>query len=262
MANAKTQVVKKETGATAVVSWKDKLSGYAQEASDMANEAGGAGGKFISAKKGKLYYDGQPVAGNALDVIIVAQTFENCYYDVEYDPDNPRSPVCFSFGGREAEMVPHEKSAKPQHGQCKGCEWNEFGSADKGKGKACKNIMRLALLPAAPLDGEALGKAEVAYMKLPVTSVKGAANYIRSLRARFELPPFAVVTRLGCIDDDKTQFKITFEDVARLDGDDEVMQALITRHEEQTEAITFPYQPPAEEEVKPKGKTTGRAKKY
>lgn len=258
----KTQVAKTKPAGGAVVSWKDKLAGYAKEAVAQADEAGSSGGKFVSVKKGKLHFDGQPVAGNELDVIVAHSIIEHAYYKDDYDPDNLQSPVCFAFGSKVEDMVPHEKSSEPQSDRCKGCEWNEFGSADKGKGKACKNIMRLALLPAKPLEAEVLAKAEVAYMKLPVTSVKGFGQYVKRLATQFGLPPFAFVTRLGAVDDDKTQFKVTFNDQAKLDAEDEVMAALVSRHEEQQEAILFPYQPPSEEQTKPKPRGNGKAKKY
>jgi len=262
MTSSKTAVAKPDGKGTAVASWKDKLKGYAQEAEAVADASGTGGGGFkVSAKKGKLHYDGQPVAGNVLDVVVVESVMENAYYDADFDPDNPRSPVCFAFGKSEEDMVPHESSKEPQHDTCKGCPMNEFGSADKGRGKACKNIRRLALLPAKPLEAEVLGKAEVAYMKIPVTSTKGFNNYVKRLSNQFSLPPFAFVTQLGCVDDDKTQFKVTFEDLARIDGDDELMAALVERHEQEAENILFPYQPPADEE--PKGKkpaAKGRSK--
>lgn len=259
MASAKTAVAKPTgKGSTAVVSWKDKLKGYAQEAADVADASGTGGGGFkISAKKGKLHYDGQPVAGNVLDVVVVESVMENAFYDAEYDPENPRSPVCFALGKSEEDMTPHPDSKEPQCESCKGCAHNVFGSADKGKGKACKNIRRLALLPAKPLEAGVLAAAQVEYMKIPVTSVKGFNNYVKKLKNQFDLPPFAFVTRIGCVDDDKTQFKVTFADEARLDHDDEIMETLIARHEQEAENILFPYQAPPDLEPK---KTAGKRK--
>lgn len=255
MASAKTAVAKPTGKGTAVVSWKDKLKGYAQEAAATADASGTGGGGFkIGFKKGKVSYDGQPVAGNVLDVIVIHSVMENAFYDTEFDPDNPRSPVCFAFGTSEDDMVPHADSKEPQHDSCKGCPMNEFGSADKGKGKACKNVRRLALLPAKPLEAGVLEGSDVAYCKLPVTSGKGFNNYVKRLSNQFELPPFAFVTQLSAVDDDKTQFKVTFQDIARIDGDDEIMEVLVKRHEQEVDNILFPYQAPPDLEAKPKGK--------
>lgn len=251
MASTKNAVAKPNgTGkGTAMVSWKERMAEKAKAAVAVADEAG-SGGQFISVRAGQLQYAGAPVPGNALDVVVVEAVLENCYYADDFDPDNPVSPVCYAFGREQAEMTPHEKSSDPQHEGCKGCAMNEFGSADKGKGKACKNIMRLAIVPAKPLTSEAITKSEVAYMKLPVTSVKAFTAYTKRLATVHNLPPFGFVTRLSAQPDPKTQFKVTFEDVARID-DDEVLEALYQRSEEQAEAIIFPYPENSEPEEKP-----------
>ena len=250
MASPKTAVANTTPGkGTALVSWKDKMKGYAKEAAAVASETGG-GGQFISVRAGQIQYNGAGVAGNKLDVIVVENVLENCYYEGEWDADNPQPPVCFAFGRESDEMSPHEKSAKPQHDTCHGCPNNEFGSAEKGKGKACKNIMRLALLPAKPLTNEAINKSEVAYMKLPVTSVKGFSAYVRRLNTLHELPPFAFITQIGAVPDAKTQFKVTFDDTEMID-DEEILEALVLRHEEQSKEIMFAYSAPTEVEAPP-----------
>lgn len=262
MASTKFADTKPTGKGTEVVSWKDKLKGYAKEAVTIAEQAGGSGGNFISFKSGQITFNKSPCTGNKLDTIVIAQTFENAYYEDEWDPGNPKPPVCFAFGPNEDEMAPHEKSTSPQASSCASCEHNKFGSAEKGKGKACKNVMRLALLPAKPLDVEVLSKCDAAYAKLPVTSVKGFATYIQRLSAAHELPPFAFVTQIGTVPDAKSQFKVTFEDIANLSEDDELMDVLIKRHEEQVEMIGFPYQPVIEEEEtkEPATKAKGRGK--
>lgn len=262
MASPKTAVAKTKPQGGAVATWKQKLAGYAKEAVAVADEAG-SGGQFISFRAGQITYNQQPCAGNKLDVIVVEHLLENAYYGSDYDPDNPTPPICFAFGRETGEMAPHEKSAEPQAEACKKCQYNEFGSADKGNGKACKNIMRLSLLPAKPLTAEALQKSECAYAKLPVTSVKGFAAYVKRLATTHDLPPFAFVTQLGTVPDPKSQFKVTFEDVALIE-DEDVLETLVARHEEQADAIAFPYQPPTEGEkpAKGKGKPPARGKKY
>jgi hypothetical protein len=244
MATTKTAVTKASGKSTAVVSLKDKLKGYAKQAVEVANETG-PGGSFVSFKAGQITVAGAAVAGNKLDVIVVASTLENAYYGGDYDSDNPQPPLCYAFGDKLDDMAPHEKSAEPQHSSCKGCPHNEFGSAEKGKGKACKNVVRLALLPGKPLTEEAVERGDVAYAKLPVTSVKAYSQYVKRLDAAFELPPFAFVTQIATQVDSKTQFKVTFEDAAMID-DDDILALIIKRHEAETETIGFPYPEPRE----------------
>lgn len=230
-----------KTESTAVASptnWQDRLAKFAVAA--VAAEAAPSG-SFITAKSGVLQFAGNAVAGNKLDVIVVDSIYENTYYTGKYDPDNPLSPVCFAFAHDDAELAPHEDSIEPQHATCKGCPQNEFGTADLGKGKACKNSRRIAVLPGSDLALDTLETAEVAFMKLPVTSVKNWGNYVNTLATIDHRPPFAVVTTIAPVPDLKTQFKITFTKKALI-NDEGALDTLIKRMEAQQQTKTAPYQ--------------------
>jgi hypothetical protein len=239
---------------TAIVSWQDKLAALAKKGVEQEAHAGG-GGTFIGTRAGQLTYQGNAVAGNKLDVIVADSIMENAYYVGRFDPENPAPPVCFSFGRDEKTMVPHPDAAAPQHTSCVGCPKNEFGSAESGAGKACKNIRRLALIPAKPLDEDAVRTAEVAYLKLPVTSVKNWATYVKTLDALSHLPPVAVVTQISTQPDAKSQFKITFNNQATLPED--IVTPILERLEMIEKDIEFPYSPSTQE-----AKPAGKGKKY
>lgn len=262
MATAKTAVTKK--GSTAVTkpgSALERLAAMAKEASKQ--EASVASGSFISVKGGKLSFQGNTIKSNELSVVVADSILENCYYPGRYDPENPAPPVCYAFGRDDEDMVPHENSSDKQAESCKDCPQNKFKTADNGKGKACKNIRRLALLPAEPRGAETLSSAEVAYMKVPVTSVKGWASYVRSLDALDKKPPLAFVTTIGVVPDDKTQFKVTFNKEDDLDEDE--LNAVLDRHEAIAQGIDFPYPEPSEEAPPPKkpaGRSAAAKKKY
>lgn len=243
--------VRKSTGAANYV---DRLAELAQEG--VKQEESVMTGSFVSFKGGRISYQGNPVKGDELDVIVVDSIIENAFYLEGYDPDNKQPPSCYSFGRDEEDMSPHEKSSEPQSEKCHDCPQNKFGTAENGKGKACKNVRRLALLPAAPLDAGAVGTAEVAYAKIPVTSVKGWASYVRTLSALEKVPPLAVVTRIGTIPDDKTQFKVTFNKVENLESD--VLESVLERVDQIRSDIAFPYQEAAEQEAPASKARTGR----
>jgi hypothetical protein len=137
---------------------------------------------------------------------------------------------------------------------------NEFGSADNGtgKGKACKNIRRLALISAKPLTEDSVSKGEVAYLKTPVTSVKNWAAYVRTLDALEHIPPLAVVTQIGSVPDAKSQFKLTFNKVENIDED--LTDALLARHDIVASEIDFPYPPPVEQKAASSKKPAGKRK--
>lgn len=243
------EVVEAQT--TALVSWEDKLAAYATEA---AAEESIVGGKFVSLKAGRLAIDKVPCANNKLDAIVIAHTTEYALYEGKYDPNNPQPPVCFAFGKDEQSMAPHEKASKPQHTDCASCPKNQWRSAlEGGKGKACKNTRRLALLPAdCVTSAEAVENAEEIYVKLPVLSVKNWALYVNNVSAQYKRPPFGVITTISTEPDAKAQFKVTFKTAGRVP--DEVVGAIVQRHEASASTIGFPYSAPSVTDSAPDGK--------
>lgn len=164
----------------------------------------------IGTRAGILTYNGQPVPENKLNVIVIASTHANLYYEGDYDEKNPTNPVCYAYSEDGEDMVPHPKSSKPQHTDCASCPWNAWESDPKGgRGKACKNTRRLALIP-ADTTVEDLQTAEIATMQLPVTSVKIWAQYVNKLSTLFARPPLGVYTTIGSVPDRDTTFKLTF----------------------------------------------------
>lgn len=241
----------------AVTRWQDRMAAYAKNAVDQ--EASVSTGQFLSTRAGQLSYQGNPIKDNKIDVVVADGILENCYYEGEFDAENPMPPVCYAFGRDEKEMKPHAESSKPQSESCVGCRHNEWGTAERGKGKACKNVRRLALLPTTDMTVGGLKKMEPAYLKIPVTSVKGWAAYIRGIAAMRHRPPFGVVTKVACVPDVKTQFKVTFEHVADLP--DNLAEVATDRHDEIMETIGFPYAKPLEQAAKTAKPVKGQPKR-
>lgn len=241
---------KVKPGSTAVANYEERLAAMAAESAQ--NEADVGGGNFISVKSGQLTYQGNTIKGNELDVVVLTSIHENCFYPGRFDPDNPQPPVCYAFGTDPKEMAPHPEAAEPQHDQCDGCPMNEFETADSGKGKACKNIRRLSMIPGDPLNEETVETADVAYLKVPVTSVKGWASFVKTVATLDKLPPLGVVCRIGVIPDPKSQFKVTFQKVEAVPR--EFLGTLMGRADAEKEAIKFPYAQPSEEAPPAKGK--------
>jgi hypothetical protein len=137
---------------------------------------------------------------------------------------------------------------------------NEFGSAETGRGKACRNTRRLAMIPAGTFnqagklelieDEEHYETTAVGFMKLPVTSVKGYASFVKQVAGALRRPPFGIVTKVKVVPDPKSQFKVVFETIMNVP--DELMGAIMKRHEEAKSTIDFPYQPNDEENAPPK----------
>lgn len=201
-----------ETGE--VAPWEDadvtdaELEALAKE--ERAREAPKGG--TIQLKAGIIKYNNEPVKDNKLQCVVMGSAYENRWYEHGYDPDNPQPPECFALSVDGMDMLPSPNSSKPQAANCKSCPHNKWHSAEKGRGKACKNNRRLALIPASALvsDEEVLG-AEVAIMRVSVTSVKFWTKYVDKVYAMHRRPVFGVATTIGTVPDAETQFKITFD---------------------------------------------------
>jgi len=236
----------KPVTSNSLTKWDQRLADLAKKKVQTVADIGG--GAFISIKAGVMTWNGAEIPGNKANVVILCDTKENDYYTGGFDPDNIAVPDCFAFGQTLAEMRPHELATNPQGGEsggCRDCPQNEFGTSDRGKGKACQNRIRMALITEGDLKKD-IATAEVAYLKIPPTSLKGYAGYVRDLEATYQRPTFAVVTEVAVVPDAKTQLKVTFKLVSTID-DADVLEQLFNRSERVAKEIDFPYQPIAED---------------
>ncbi len=243
------KTAKKKTS-KAIVPWQAAMEADAKVASDMVESS--AGGQFISVKGGQLSFGGNPFPNNEMVVIILDSVRENVYYEGRFDPNDVQSPTCYAFNHDEKALAPHDKVEEPQNKTCKGCEWNEYGTSETGKGKACGNVVRLAVISGGDIDAKsgdftsyedasALSGQSVAFMKVSVMSVKGFATLVRSVASTLKRPPYGIYTRIGVVPDDKSQHRITFEAVGEVP--DDLMDVVYAKHQEAESAIEFPYPP-------------------
>ena len=239
---------------TALTKWDEALAARAQIA--KKSEEAVTTGNFISLKAGVMSYQGNPMPNGEVSCIPLASILENNFFPGKYDPKKAQSPVCFAFGTSEEEMKPHEKSSKPQHAQCgvagqKGCcPHNEWDSGEGGKGKACKNVRRIALITADSADSvEGIKEATVAYLKTPVTSVKAWAAFVNGCAAQ-EKPTLSYITTVKATPDAQTQFKVSFRATMEI-RDGELIGALLDKATEVDKIIDFPYQASAANDEAP-----------
>ena len=273
MATRKT-AAKPASESTAVVAWQEEMAAAAQAAAAM--EESTATGQFFGTKGGILTWQDARLPGNRMGVIILDSVLENVFFEGEFDPDVPQAPVCFAFGRDEAEMAPHEavstvEGFTAQCESCHGCEKNKFGTAEKGRGKACRNTRRLAMISAGTMDKDgnfspyedesALAKGPIGFMKLPVTSVRAYAGFVKSVNATLGRPPFGIYAEVRLEPDEKNQFMVIVEAIGEVP--DEFMPVVLQRHKEAAASIIFPYSPidPAEfEQAKPAARRGAKAK--
>lgn len=233
------EIVKPE--AATLANLQEELAAAAKEASAAEQ----SGGSFLSFKGG-MFFNKQPMKDNRCDVIILDSIFVNEWYKGKWDPDVKASPSCYAFGRAEEGMAPHAKVKEAKCGEVGGCEkcpLNQWGTGDKGKGKACKNTKRLALIAASD-NPEA---EEIVFAKLSVSQLKAWGAYVKSLSGQYKLPPFAVVTTIQWTPDAKSQYLLKFLHKANVPQ--EGLDVIMRRVQEARESIVFPFpdfQEPAE----------------
>lgn len=248
----------KKTG-TEMMKWDEELAKYADQ-SAAAEANAGTGLQSFSLKAGVLSIDDNQMPNNEMAVVVLDHIFENTFYQEEYDPDNPTPPSAYALGRDEAELRWHEDSIPEMEtpdgiekiaGELCNDTWiNSWGSADKGRGKACRNLRRLLMIPAGTLnkktgefemieDEEHYATVKPAFMKLPPTSTTNWSNYVKSLAGSLRKPPFVIATRVKVVPDQKSQFKVTFEALEEMPQ--ELFEVLLRRHKEAEQLIMQPY---------------------
>lgn len=232
--------------ATEIVNWEEQLK---TEARDVAALERPKIGK-ISLRAGQMNYEGTPVPGNTITVIVLAHAVEHAYYTRAFDPNNLVNPDCFALSVTGQNMVPHPLAASLQAETCATCPQFEWGSDPKGgRGKACKEGRRLVVMAAREdMTAEYVASTELGFMKVPVTSIKNWANYVNIVSSLYQRPPWAVATKISVVPDARTQFKVNFEPAGVIDA--AVLSALASRKEAAQAIALQPWEPVNEEEEK------------
>lgn len=251
----------------ALVNWEEEMEREAAIA--QGQEANTGGGQFFSVKGGILAFDGSPVPNNQMAVIVLDSILENDFYEGAYDPNNAAPPTCYAFGRDETTMGPHPDIVardQAQHETCQGCPMNAYGTANTGKGKACSNRRRLALVPAGQLDKDGnftayesegeFAKSAIGYLKLNTMSLKGWANYVKTTAATLKRPPYGVFTLVKVVPDPKSQFRLIFESLGPVDRD--LLQVVSDRNKEAKAQIEQPYNLDVEDAPAPAAKPAAR----
>jgi hypothetical protein len=211
---------------TALALFDDELAADA----DAAAKTEAPGVQFISTKSGILTIGGSPVAGNALDVVIIGSPVERLFYPGRFDPTKAEAPACSAISATNTDCKPSLAVLDRQHETCAGCPRDAWGSSlSGGKGKACKETRRLLLISSSDTkDAGAVASAGLAIVRPPVTSLTNWSLYVQSVAARTRKPLFAVITTVSLKPDAKSQYKMHFE-LKEIIEDIEVVRALKAR---------------------------------
>jgi hypothetical protein len=127
----------------------------------------------------------------AIEGVVIYFKDQNGYWKEDYDGQN-NPPDCMSNDTLVGIGNPG--------GECARCPLNQYGSDDKGKGKACKNMRTLFILR----EGDVLPLV----LTLPPTSLKEARKYFLRLASK-AVPYYGVVTEIT-LEKDKNEGGITY----------------------------------------------------
>jgi hypothetical protein len=224
---------------------------------EMENElgAGISGGFAHIGYKGKVWSirhrgeerqlmrdDGDGPRGSIEIVVLKASpVLSKVWYEKGYAEGSDAAPDCFSNNG----VTPDPASSKKQSVSCAGCPMNVFGGAKRadgtfGKGKACSDSKRLAVVPLGDIPNEMYGGPML--LRVPASSLGDVATYGDGLK-KMGFHPFAVGTRVSFVPTEAYP-KFVFAPIRAL-TDPEIEQVLALRNDVRTDRILQTENSPA-----------------
>lgn len=182
--------MQKRSEPTALEPWEQRMQEQAKE--DRAKETLGVA--RITHQGGVLQVDGKNVEGNQIPLITLDYIFTKEYYEEKFTPGAHATPVCYAFGDSDKGLVAHPEAPAKQNlkpdgtSPCTGCPHNAFGTADVGRGKACKDTRRLLVIAPLMKDGKPtvdatyVQRVEKRQISIPPASLKNFGVYLTTLQ--------------------------------------------------------------------------------
>jgi len=120
----------------------------AAELAELNKKVAPPSGHRISLK-GKVF--SMPNGGTSpgpINAVILDWRSINVFYPGTYNAQKIETPVCFAVANNIGDLKPSPNCADPQSKECEGCKRNAWSSAPGGgRGRACKNTIRVAIVP-------------------------------------------------------------------------------------------------------------------
>lgn len=205
----------------------------AADVAALAGKLAAPTGKSIQVTQSKQFRFPDDSKVDSFKGIIVAFVSHNAYYEGDFDPKNIVPPNCFAIGvvkNDDLDRSDNSPDPQPEGGamECKDCWANQWKSAAKGNGKACKNGIKLAVMCA---DGE------VRPLGLSSTALKPFGEYVRNIVQGFSVAPYGVMTEFSF---DSSDFSsVRCGNPIKL-NDDQLAQVLMAREDALAMLLTEP----------------------
>lgn len=168
--------------------------------------AGGiTGGYGLITYKGKVWtikHQGQEMVlmrpdgdgpRNSIELVILKANphLSKIWYENGYVEGSNAPPDCSAANG----LKPDNGVPKPQHTVCATCPKNQWGSDPRGgKGKACGDSRRLAVVPLLDIPNESLGGPLL--LRVPAASLQDMAAFSNQMAAK-GYPYYSIGVRIG-----------------------------------------------------------------
>ena len=138
---------------------------------------------------------------------VILYNHDTCAYWPEgSEYDDTVTPLCSSVDGKTGYGAPG--------GVCATCALNQYGSVEKGKGKACKNMRNLYILRS--------GEYMPMLLSLPPTSLRPYSDFVSTIFAARRRPIYAGVVQIGLkrVDNGSNTYSVaTFRLLSRFEGE-------------------------------------------
>lgn len=208
---------------------------------------------------GQFEIGGKKIPGNKLTIVPVGLFYTKSWYEFGYQPGAKDSPGCYAFGeGSDKGLVPHPAVPKKQSETCDQCPHNQFGTAEKGRGKRCSDKRRVIFIlsddlkragekPSPEEITKAVAKAQLYQIDVPSGSLRGFGTFLTSLQG---VTPHDDITEAVCevFSTPQTQaFTIDFRFLDKVPS--AFMPALVARGEPLFQTVNQPYPVIAQEEA-------------
>lgn len=187
----------KKGGAVASMSAADIKKKLAEDLAKQQEKTQASSGKSLSITQKKKFKAPDGSETDSRTVVIIDFLTANLFYDRIYDPNNPVPPACFAISITPEGGIPSAKAPAPQGDDCASCPQNQWESGPRGKGKACKNSRRVAVVFPEDLDK---GDEAIMVMSVAPTSLRAFDGYVNKL-AREGVLPCMVTTELSFSED-------------------------------------------------------------
>lgn len=211
------------------INWEEQLS---KESQDIGKRIQAGSGNRIRANGNTSFTLPGGAQAPTITGVIVDFISKNAFYDRPFDRDNPSPPACYAIGEIPSTLAPPKDVPDRQADNCATCPLNQFGSADNGKGKACKNQRVLAILPE-----DASSDEEMMTLEVPPGSVQKFDGYVAGLAAKHKTVPIGVVTEIS-LDKDQQYFSPRFDVNRPLQGKE--LGTFMPRRDEAKKMIATP----------------------